>query len=301
MIVKRIASLASAVAVLVLVQVGAPVQSAEGYCPPGAKFCPSPAPDNYFQSQLREGEQLILVAPGGDFANIPASGQVAFAPPANLFTAQPSPAPMPAGGGYAGGYAAAPIAPVASHADPSDGLRGFVPPRPGSGPASYANYSGYEAPPPAMSRIPASAPASLPVPAPPTAGAFSAPAQSFSPSFAPKPIPVQARRPRPEAAQMASAPAPERHPYQNPPADQKKRRADQLSEVANETSRRAEKIDLKPRPENRKPWWKGGFLFWNRKSDASRQKKSRADIQAERREAKAAAQKAKEGANRANY
>lgn len=347
--IARLATIAAAVA-FGLSQGGAFAQDA-GYCPPGAKFCPTPdsaaapmaadsgfgmgsyamqsapAGDAYFQSQLNEGEQLIMVAPGGDFANIPAPGQVpyappqsyapqpAYAPPTNLYSAPvayappatyAAPAPMPVNNAYAGGYAPTP-APVAAsyslYADPSDGLRGFVPSMPGSQPA----YSSYEAPAPAMSYAPTPAPVPVqamgysPVGAPMGAGPAPLTADSFQTPYpqalAPRPIPIQVQRLRPEAMQTAAAPMPERHAYQNDPADPKRRRAEMLSEVANETSRRPDKLDLKPRNENRKPWWKGGF--WNRKSDGSAEKKSKADIKAERREAELAARRAKEDAKRA--
>lgn len=349
-----------------LCQGGAYAQNAEYYCPPGAKFCPTPgssAPVGdsgfgygeypsqsavvdtpYFQSQLNEGEQLIMVAPGGDFANIPAPGQPAWdsgspyqetnpygggysgVNTGGYASAYPGPGYETAANGYATGYAAAPIN-INGARNASDGLRGFMPSPPGAQSAyvppaapSYAapaqpqmspyNSNGYG------EYAAAPAPMQTPMgygsePGPLLASSFGGQQPAYSPQgygeYAVRPV-QEVRQPARQGygrEQENYAQRPQLRdsvrPAESITPDAKKRRADKLSEVANETSRRSDKVDLKPRSENRPPWWKGGFWRKSKADTAVVSKKSRAEVKAERREAKLAAKKAQENGNRAGY
>ncbi|MCD8138511.1 MAG: hypothetical protein LUE17_01810, partial [Planctomycetaceae bacterium] len=143
-------------------------------------------------------------------------------------------------------------------------------------------------------------------PGPVTAAAFNGYEPHYSGGQAPREpqMGFAARQPAPAVAERDPygvvtrsdfAGTPERsHPYQN--TSTKKRRADKLSEVATETSQKQGlgKVDLKPRPENRLPWWKGGF--WRNDDDDdddTGEKKSRAERKAEKKQAKLSAKEAK--------
>ncbi len=350
-IVKRLATLALCVAVMAVGQregIALAANAADAYCPPGSLFCPTPAGtpavadtgfglgsygapaaggDSYFQSQLNEGEQLLMVAPGGDYANVPAPGTAPMA------YAQAPQAPMAAPAPDARPVTGSPIySPLnTGYEAPADGLLGFIPPPPGAPrPAAPAAPVPAAAPVPTYAQAPVMAPAVAPIPvvAPAPAvraqppmqmaqgGGYGAPAYGSGPgpltaaafsdnanAFAPAP---RAREPQPGFAErdpygvvtrsdFAAAPdrpAERTHPYQN--TSIKKRRAEKLSEVANETSQKKafDKVDLKPRPENRLPWWKGGF-WRNDDDDASEEKKTRAERKAEKKQAKVAAKEAK--------
>ncbi len=259
-------------------------------CPPGAKFCPAPGsgqasaqmtapfgldgagtfnPDARFAqhaSQLREGEQLIMVAPsGGGMAMAPASGPSAYAP-------------------------AAP-----RRAAPVSGGMDFMPPPPGSrrpaasvsGPAGGETlYAAAPAPrqaprqaPPAARR-PAAAPASAAAPARRPAreqARISGPAARVEPVSSPfTPSPDSFARNKSASARgdggdRADSRRSEKTKVAEKPS--KKKRADMLSEVANETSRKSDKKAMKEKgakgkkekkvkadeDDDRVPWWKGGM------------------------------------------
>lgn len=362
MTVKNIRALAcfAVVAAFGLCQGGAFAQDTEYFCPPGAKFCPAPgasapvadtgfgygeypsrsaAVDNsYFQSQLNEGEQLLMVAPGGDFANVPAPGQPSWgsgtpyqemnshgtgysvANTGGYGSAYSVPGSYNTGvNGYAVGYAPAPMNANSVNSG-SDGFSGFMPPPPGTQP-SYAppaqpqmspyngnGYGGYAAAP---------APMSTPMgygsePGPLLASSFGGQQPApYSPQgygeYGSRPV-QEVRHAAPQGygrEQEIYAQRPQLRdsgrPAESITPDAKKRRADRLSEVANETSRRSDKVDFKPRSENRPPWWKGGFWRKNKGDASIASKKSRAEVRAERREAKLAARKAQEDGNGAGY
>lgn len=362
--------------------------AAEDYCPPGAKFCPAPGsgtayadessfgygsyPDmaagsdgtnSYFESQLNEGERLIMVAPSGYDM-----GSSEIASPA-------SPAPvgsyaMPSSSFASPSYSDYPASDYSSSGSSSSlGGMSFMPPPPGSGSSSSsamtARSEPVSAPPAPVARSLSAAPAPVPAAAPAARTLFQDSHDGDADDFTTlNPMPAMASvsegtsRKRPAARQAAQSnrsaiasrssttthsPSKAKvytviddggdddedygdlpsalsgrdfqsdrdtysdrgsfreekeklHPYQNKPAKQKVRRADMLSEVANETSRRPDKgVDMKPRPENRVPWWKGGV--WRNRDKSKRKdvgpEKTRAEIKAEREAAKKAAKEAK--------
>ncbi|MCD8350028.1 MAG: hypothetical protein LUC93_05380 [Planctomycetaceae bacterium] len=349
---KRFATLALCFAVMALSQREgiAYAANADPYCPPGSLFCPTPSDTtavadgsfglgtygspsgntgSYFESQLNEGEQLLMVAPGGDYANVPAPGTV---PMAIAQAPMPAPVPAPDARPVTGSPIYSPL--NTGYSAPVDGLNGFIPPPPGAPrpavePASYAQAPATYAQPPVMAPVSAPMPAPAPmVHAQPPMQMAQGGQQSYGyPQTAQAPGPVtdaafgsydsqnsyasSAREPQmgfaarqPEPAVVERDPygvvtrsdftgTPERsHPYQN--TSTKKRRADKLSEVATETSQKKGlgNVDLKPRPENRLPWWKGGF-WRNDDDDDAQEKKTRAERKAEKKQAKLAAKEAK--------
>ena len=297
---------------------GSQAVAEEYYCPPDAKYCPAPGTASAgaqtgdfgadfglpqsggpsdsqfaaFQSQLNEGEQLIMVAPstGGGYASI------AAVPP------QRSMAPVRATG-YNNNSGMAMNAPAPTPAPVSGGLD-FIPPPPGSA-RSAAPQAPYSAP--AQQPTYAAAPVrQAPPPAP------VAPAVAAAPREQSRQAPKADRRneARPEPKSFAKGrdyekkndldeinnfePARKKEvakaqPRAAQPA-KKQRRADMLAEVANETSRReggkSETASKRDRDDTqvaeRVPWWKGG-MWRNRKKDKDNTEVAKAKTKAEKK------------------
>lgn len=230
-------------------------------------------------SQLYAGEQLVMVAPtAGGYGQIPQT-QVTTPMPMASYDA-------PAGAAFDPFNNAG--APLYANSASADGGLDFIPPPPGVGRST---------------QMPAPAPTVAYAPQPSMTMPRAEPAYQAAPPAqrpAPAPIAKRAAPPRPAERDMASGPAARVAPRDNPMAPSprsfaqtrttagfddnedyrpsqrqaevkndrpapKRKKADMLSEVANETSSRKKIDDGKKSAEaKRVPWWKGG-IWKNRK------------------------------------